>query len=488
MKDLVSIFGERWGCDVAAITAPDHSHFSIQIIENGNCDHSFDGAVDSLRVRFNGRWGNYVVQLVNLFFLAETLGVKKVFICSTDVFCFSAPLEIAGITIDYVERAERDTGFQMQGVFFSILPFGLLGRNLDAARRRELALRYVHPLMAGLTPSSSIRPSDLVIHIRSGDIFQGEDGQGGSQSGGSLYVQPPLAFYLMAVASVFLTRPGHVVIVAENSLNPVIYPLADALHQNGHAVSLRLNHDLKSDLEILLAARSAVYANGTIGVAVALLSYEIADGYFFRTDSTGTPHDVDYFLNGWLRKHFVEDQAGSYIPIGCWRNDAGQRSLMTTLAQSSLSWLVEPDLRNVALGKPARQSSVSSFSVANESDAAVDGYVRQGFAFHTDRQHFPWWQVDLLSLFEIEQIVVHNRDACSERAYFMQVYVLQDQSWRLVHEQEGLPFGGAGGRPARIMLGGAKASAVRIQLPAFQYLHLSQVEVYGRTVRSGETY
>ncbi len=47
-----------------------------------------------------------------------------------------------------------------------------------------------------------------------------------------------------------------------------------------------------------------------------------------------------------------------------------------------------------------------------------------------------------------------------------------------VHAQEGRPFGGLDGHPARIRLGRAAARFVRIALTTTDYLHLDEVEVY----------
>ncbi|MGZ5436924.1 MAG: hypothetical protein ACXW3F_12775, partial [Pyrinomonadaceae bacterium] len=50
---------------------------------------------------------------------------------------------------------------------------------------------------------------------------------------------------------------------------------------------------------------------------------------------------------------------------------------------------------NLALTRPARQSSTSQWSQPNDAKGAVDGNVSGGFGFHTESQQNPWWQVDL---------------------------------------------------------------------------------------------
>ena len=48
-----------------------------------------------------------------------------------------------------------------------------------------------------------------------------------------------------------------------------------------------------------------------------------------------------------------------------------------------------------------------------------------------------------------------------------------------IHAQNGRPFGGADGDPARVEVHGAVARYVRIELTTEDYLHLDQVEIYG---------
>jgi hypothetical protein len=74
-----------------------------------------------------------------------------------------------------------------------------------------------------------------------------------------------------------------------------------------------------------------------------------------------------------------------------------------------------PVLVNVAKGKPASQSSLSQWSAGpDDATRAVAGSFPAAFAFHTATENCPWWQVDLLDIYPIERIVVHNRlDAVS---------------------------------------------------------------------------
>ena len=135
---------------------------------------------------------------------------------------------------------------------------------------------------------------------------------------------------------------------------------------------------------------------------------------------------------------------------------------------------------NIALGKPAVQSSLSPYSGPDDAQGAVNGRITGGFGFHTDIEDCPWWQVDLLEILPLQEIIVFNRlDDCGARAHSLVVSLSQDDvTFVPVHAQQGVPFGGRDGRPARIVLDRVPARYVRIALTATDYLHLDEVEVY----------
>ena len=69
--------------------------------------------------------------------------------------------------------------------------------------------------------------------------------------------------------------------------------------------------------------------------------------------------------------------------------------------------------RNLALNRPALQSSTSSWSwhedPALDAAGANNGHVTGFFSFHTELDDEPWWMVDLGATLPITEVVVHNR-------------------------------------------------------------------------------
>jgi hypothetical protein len=129
---------------------------------------------------------------------------------------------------------------------------------------------------------------------------------------------------------------------------------------------------------------------------------------------------------------------------------------------------------NIALGKPARQSSTYSgeYAAAN----AVDGRKDDGSMFHTNNEMNPWWQVDLQGNYTLSHIMLYNRTGCcTERERTVQVMLSHNGSdWQTIYSNNGTDF-----RELRVDAHGRRARYVRVQLAEQNYFHLQEVEVYG---------
>ena len=69
---------------------------------------------------------------------------------------------------------------------------------------------------------------------------------------------------------------------------------------------------------------------------------------------------------------------------------------------------------NIALNKPAKQSSSYSNSAKYGPGYANDGKIEEQnkggeFIMCTQKENNPWWEVDLLSTYTIKEIRLHNR-------------------------------------------------------------------------------
>jgi len=136
---------------------------------------------------------------------------------------------------------------------------------------------------------------------------------------------------------------------------------------------------------------------------------------------------------------------------------------------------------NLAFHKPARQSSTSQWSNANDAQGAVDGIKNGGYGFHTNKEPTPWWEVDLKAIYNLSEIRIFNRlDCCSERARTLQIFISIDEiRWKQIYAHDHSPFGGVNGKPLVVDLKGVSARYVRLQLNENTWFHLDEVEIYG---------
>jgi hypothetical protein len=151
----------------------------------------------------------------------------------------------------------------------------------------------------------------------------------------------------------------------------------------------------------------------------------------------------------------------------------------------ALEHLAAPD-RTVSRGRPSRSSSTSQWSWSSnpelEASGANDGRLNGCCGFHTAHEANPWWQVDLSTRHAIDSVVIYNRLDQATRCVDFDILVSDDAvSWRLAHaKRDGIPFGGADGKPFKhAFVPPAAGRFLRVQLAGTNFLHLDQVEVFG---------
>ncbi len=163
---------------------------------------------------------------------------------------------------------------------------------------------------------------------------------------------------------------------------------------------------------------------------------------------------------------------------------AASSALLTEAAVSGPS--------NLALGRPALQSSISPWSrrpdVALDAAGAVDGRITGEAKFHTDIEDHPWWQVDLGAVFGISGVKLYNRmddpNVVHRSAHLAIEVGFRGDDWVEVYRRkEERHFGGIDGKPlvfAPVMP--VPGRFVRVRLLRRDYLHLDQVEVFGEAL------
>lgn len=152
---------------------------------------------------------------------------------------------------------------------------------------------------------------------------------------------------------------------------------------------------------------------------------------------------------------------------------------------------IDLSLPNLALKKRATQSSLSRWSVGStlEEDAgnAVNGDPAKALGFHTENTENPWWRVDLGQPSQVFAIRIFNRDRIPEWTQRRTSPIVVEASndgelWKLIFSTEpGQIFGGYSAGMPLVWSSDLPVEAryVRISIPRKEYLHLSEVEIYG---------
>ncbi|MHB8955516.1 MAG: HzsA-related protein [Pirellulaceae bacterium] len=129
-------------------------------------------------------------------------------------------------------------------------------------------------------------------------------------------------------------------------------------------------------------------------------------------------------------------------------------------------------------------------AVSTQSDAAgaVDGIKDGKYAFHTNQEPNPWWQVDLGQTELLARLVVYNRLDYAPGLHNADTLIVltsdDGRQWTRRYDNQGKHFGGiSGAKPLEVPFapGEVQARYVRLQIPSAQpiFLHLDEVEIYG---------
>jgi hypothetical protein len=168
-----------------------------------------------------------------------------------------------------------------------------------------------------------------------------------------------------------------------------------------------------------------------------------------------------------------------------------------SLAEVQVIGTTAPASNNLALGKPATQSSTLPGYPTAGAASAVDGNTEGNFSVGsvtaTNLDTNAWWQVDLGTLAVVSSVTVWNRtDCCSTRLSDYWVFIsdtpflptdtpatLQGRAGTFSSHQAGSV------NPSTVIAAGAVGRYVRVQLTGANYLSLAEVQVFGGPLAAG---
>lgn len=137
------------------------------------------------------------------------------------------------------------------------------------------------------------------------------------------------------------------------------------------------------------------------------------------------------------------------------------------------------DLIDIAGTGTASQSSTSKYSKENDAQRAVLNKEYKDFAFHTEKELNPWWQVEFKMPVAVEYIIINNRKRSpfDERASNITVSAYDENSNEILLHSDTTYFGSdLEGCPLIIPLKSkVSLKKLRITLLKENYLHLSNI-------------
>lgn len=282
--------------------------------------------IDALHVIKFGRFGNIMVCLVNALAVAEHMGIDRIYVNTEklDPGVIDLARATGSIRILSDELPERQRAAVLAGSFFQVDAFPDVKATLTSQRRREIAQRYLVPLLCdAIAQRPSLTSADVVVHFRSGDIFTGISAPS--------YRQPPLSYYKMAVEESRRLGARTAWVVFEDRQNPTIEPFLE--HCRGLGLEVRLpESSFVQDLGYMVTARLLICPRSTLAEAVMLLARDLQRMWVFEeAEVVSIAADLD------IECRHVRDSRGDYMQIRSWQNTPEQRAQMIDYPRDALT-------------------------------------------------------------------------------------------------------------------------------------------------------
>lgn len=208
--------------------------------------------------KWSGRLGNNIIQLSNIIHIAIALKHNVIFHVKHELFDVS-------IIENHFNKYNNNNKKKIRDKdnFFNKnkLPYSqdIFTQNIEE-RNTILKKAFL------ITNIKKLSENDLVIHIRSGDIF--------NSNPHSKYVPPPLSYYIKQIDKYKYKK---IYIICEDTINPVVNKLLE-LYKN----SIHEKNNLEKDINIILGATNIISSVGTFIPSLMLLSNNIKNIYTFN--------------------------------------------------------------------------------------------------------------------------------------------------------------------------------------------------------------
>lgn len=285
--------------------------------------------IDAIQMLGKIRFGNSYMAILHALGVAKATNVNRIF-CSHAAIKENADEIIDGIRI----TAKSEAGLNaLKGRFFYdalIKPFleaSGYEKWWNSPYRKSESIFKLFGININEQP---LGEKELVIHIRSGDLFE-------KKSPHPRYAQPPLSFYIEVIKSSDWEK---VWLVYENEANPVISALKRWLGKRGIPVGVT-SADVSTDVQFCMRARHLVFSTGTFLYPIAVASKNLQTIYRFETPNKSAIYPSWFKENG-AKFHLYEDKKGRYRNevLAEWQNNKKQRRMMLKYPARHLKYQV----------------------------------------------------------------------------------------------------------------------------------------------------
>jgi hypothetical protein len=140
----------------------------------------------------------------------------------------------------------------------------------------KISDEFVEPICS-LTTDFVLSASQIVIHIRSGDIFESDPHPN--------YGQPPLIYYVTSLRDIISKKKKELfeglsvyIITQQDRKNPTIQGIVEWCHKNDVKVTIQ-SSDIHSDIKYILAAQTLIVGFSTFTKVLILLSKNLRSLY-----------------------------------------------------------------------------------------------------------------------------------------------------------------------------------------------------------------
>lgn len=216
-----------------------------------------------LRIKKVLRFGNSMIQLLNIIQIANVTGIKNVYF-PNKFLLQKKSFSIKGINFFVINSTKTLNCYT--GIFY------------ERSKKLPKLPFFIDPDFKKLFQKSlyqmSLPKDALVIHVRAGDVFKR------IFNINFKYGQPPCNYYLDVIR---MKNWSQVILIAEDSSNPCVKVISKKANVKFKP------RDLTTDLSILINAPNLALSRGSFCYAIILLSKNLKNIYTFNQSSSKIP-------------------------------------------------------------------------------------------------------------------------------------------------------------------------------------------------------